>query len=179
MSGNGNLNAHEVLREIAPNEPRNRRERRYGDVQRQVEEHLVHESSGESPAGRGRRLDEVVALARQVQDLQDQVNGMTGNARSFLRAYPFSQEIMAYKTSTKFKLPENLTYDGTGNPKEHLISFQARMQIHGPEGPLMCKAFLTTLVGTTQRWCMKLPDHSVNSFEQLAELFLTNYAANL
>lgn len=86
---------------------------------------------------------------------------------------------MAYKTPTKFKLPEQLTYDGTGDPNEHLISFQARMQIVGAEDPLMCKAFVITLTRAAQRWCMGLPDHSVNSFEELAKLFLTNYAANL
>ncbi|XP_031106265.1 uncharacterized protein LOC116010912 [Ipomoea triloba] len=134
----------EVPREVAPNEPRNRRERRYEDVQRQVKEHSVHESSGESSAGPGRRLDEVVALSRQVQDLQDQVNGRTSNAQSFIRASPFSQEIMAYRTPAKFKLPENLTYDETGGPKEHL------MQIHRAKGPLMCKSFLTTLIGVAQ-----------------------------
>ncbi|XP_031111902.1 uncharacterized protein LOC116015874 [Ipomoea triloba] len=86
---------------------------------------------------------------------------------------------MAFRTPTKFKLPEILTYDGIRDPREHLLSFQAQMQIHGAEDPLMCKAFLTTLTGSAQRWCMRLPEHSVNSFAQLAELFLTNYAAYL
>ncbi|XP_031124256.1 uncharacterized protein LOC116026971 [Ipomoea triloba] len=86
---------------------------------------------------------------------------------------------MAYRSPVKFKLLEDLTYNGMGDPKEHLISFQARMQIHGAEEPLMCKAFLTTLVGGAQRWCMKLPEHSMSNFGQLAKLFITNYAANL
>lgn len=73
----------------------------------------------------------------------------------------------------------HLIYDGTGDPKEHLISFQARMQIVRAEEPLMCKVYLTTLTGAAQRWCMGLPDHSVNIFEELAELFLTNYVTNL
>ncbi|XP_031106186.1 uncharacterized protein LOC116010822 [Ipomoea triloba] len=176
---NQDVPGDENPKEVTPNEPRNRRERRYDEVQRQIEEHSIHESSGESPVGRGRRPENIVALARQVRDLQNQVNGNHGDAQSFLRACPFSRDIMAFQTPTKFKLPKNLTYDGTGDPREHLLSFQARMQIHEAEDPLMCKAFLTTLTGSAQRWCMRLPEHSVSYFTQLAELFLTNYAAYL
>lgn len=48
LSGVRYPNAQEVHRAVAPNELRNRHERRYDVVQRQVEEHLVHESSRES-----------------------------------------------------------------------------------------------------------------------------------
>lgn len=53
------------------------------------------------------------------------------------------------------------------------------MQVVGAEEPLMYQDFLTTLSRSAQRLFLDLPARSVGSFEELAELFLTNYAANL
>lgn len=87
--GARNPDVRGTRRENASNELRNRREWRYGAVQRQVEELSVHESSGESPAGRGRVLVEVAALAKELQDLKDKVEGKKTGTWTFLKSCPF------------------------------------------------------------------------------------------
>nr|GLL21802.1 uncharacterized protein LOC109149038 [Ipomoea trifida] len=74
---------------------------------------------------------------------------------------------------------EHATFDGMGDPREHLVSYQAKMQVLGVEEPLMCKAFLPTLKGLAQKWFLALPSRSIRCFNDLADRFLTHYAVNI
>nr|GMD52473.1 uncharacterized protein LOC109149038 [Ipomoea batatas] len=86
---------------------------------------------------------------------------------------------MAYRAPTDLKIPEHATFDGMGDPREHLVSYQAKMQVLGVEEPLMCKAFLPTLKGLAQKWFLALPSRSIRCFNDLADRFLTHYAVNI
>nr|GMD28292.1 uncharacterized protein LOC109147379 [Ipomoea batatas] len=66
-----------------------------------------------------------------------------------------------------------------GDPREHLVSYQAKMQVLGVEDPLMCKAFLPILKGLAQKWFLALSSRSIKSFNDLADQFLTHYAVNI
>nr|GMC77889.1 uncharacterized protein LOC109184675 [Ipomoea batatas] len=74
---------------------------------------------------------------------------------------------------------QHATFDGMGDPREHLVSYQAKMQVLGVEEPLMCKAFLPTLKGLAQKWFLALPSQSIRCFNDLADRFLTHYAVNI
>ncbi|XP_019190240.1 PREDICTED: uncharacterized protein LOC109184675 [Ipomoea nil] len=99
--------------------------------------------------------------------------------RTLLTALPFSDEIMAFKIPGDFKFPEQATFDGTGDPREHLLNYQAKMQVLGVRDPVMCRAFLPTLKGSAQRWLVAQPSGSIHSFEELADRFMRHYAANI
>ncbi|XP_019150120.1 PREDICTED: uncharacterized protein LOC109146924 [Ipomoea nil] len=43
----------------------------------------------------------------------------------------------------------------------------------------MCHAFLPTLKGPAQRWLVSLPPGSIRSFKDLADRFMSHYAANI
>nr|GMC49000.1 uncharacterized protein LOC109149038 [Ipomoea batatas] len=81
--------------------------------------------------------------------------------------------------SIYIKIPEHATFEGTGDLREHLVSYQAKMQVLGVEEPLMCKAFLPTLKGLAQKWFLALPSSSIRCFNDLADRFLTHYAVNI
>ncbi|XP_019168186.1 PREDICTED: uncharacterized protein LOC109163917 [Ipomoea nil] len=53
------------------------------------------------------------------------------------------------------------------------------MQVLGVRDPVMCRAFLPTLKGSAQRWLAALPPKSIYSFEELADRFMSHYAANI
>ncbi|XP_019178297.1 PREDICTED: uncharacterized protein LOC109173512 [Ipomoea nil] len=53
------------------------------------------------------------------------------------------------------------------------------MQVLGVRDPVMCRAFLPTLKGSAQRWLVALPPKSIHSFEELADRFMSHYAANI
>ncbi|XP_019172666.1 PREDICTED: uncharacterized protein LOC109168066 [Ipomoea nil] len=99
--------------------------------------------------------------------------------RTLLTALPFSSEIMSYKVPGDFKFPEQASFDGSGDPREHLLSYQAKMQVFGVQDPVMCRAFLPTLKGPAQRWLVALPPGSICNFEELADRFMSHYAANI
>ncbi|XP_019178352.1 PREDICTED: uncharacterized protein LOC109173566 [Ipomoea nil] len=99
--------------------------------------------------------------------------------QTLLTALPFSSEIMFYKVLGDFKFPEQATFDGSRDPREHLLSYQAKMQVLGVRDPVMCRAFLPTLKGSAQRWLVALPPGSIHNFEELADRFMSHYAANI
>nr|GMC69157.1 uncharacterized protein LOC109155302 [Ipomoea batatas] len=93
-----------------------------------------------------------------------------------LTTSPFTTEIIEYRAPVDIKILEHATFDGTGDPREHLVSYQAKMQVLGVEEPFMCKAFLPTLKGLAQKWFLALPSRSIRCFNDLADRFLTHYA---
>ncbi|XP_019150178.1 PREDICTED: uncharacterized protein LOC109146985 [Ipomoea nil] len=119
-------------------------------------------------------------LAREVRDLKEQMGGKTKSPeQTLLTALPFSSEIMSYKVPDDFKFPEQTTFDGSGDPREHLLSYQAKMQVLGVRDLVMCRAFLPTLKGSAQRWLVALPPKSIHNFEELANRFMSHCAANI
>ncbi|XP_019172915.1 PREDICTED: uncharacterized protein LOC109168357 [Ipomoea nil] len=99
--------------------------------------------------------------------------------RTLLTALPFSSEIMSYKVPGDFKFSEQATFDGSSDPREHLLSYQAKIQVLGVRDPVMCCAFLPTLKGPAQRWLVALSQGSIRNFEELADRFMSHYAANI
>ncbi|XP_031090841.1 uncharacterized protein LOC115995830 [Ipomoea triloba] len=100
-------------------------------------------------------------------------------ARSLLSANPFTLEIQEYCAPKNFQCPVMPIYDGTEDPSDHLIDFQAKMMILGAEDPMYCRVFFSTLKGAAQRWFLSLPPRSIDCFETLGEQFLTYFAGNI
>ncbi|GKV34408.1 hypothetical protein SLEP1_g42783 [Rubroshorea leprosula] len=68
-------------------------------------------------------------------------------------------------------------YDGSGDPDEHLHTYQAIIRIQNANDAMMCKVFPATLKSTARRWYHKLPRHSIDSYSQLAKLFSNKFAS--
>ncbi|XP_019154324.1 PREDICTED: uncharacterized protein LOC109150802 [Ipomoea nil] len=137
------------------------------------------EGSGETPElGQGNRNRGTAELAREVRDLQRKVEGRGDRptARSLLSASPFSMKIQEYRAPRDFKCLTMPTYDGTGDPSDHLVGFQEKMMVIGAEDPMYCRAFFSTLDGAAQRWFLSLTPGSIDRFETLPEQFLTYFA---
>ncbi|XP_031099750.1 uncharacterized protein LOC116003948 [Ipomoea triloba] len=129
----------------------NRQERRAAAAWRRVQA-TISESSEESPAEPKYRRSQMEGFERRLQNLQDQFEGkVRPSAENLLTSSPFVDEIMDYRAPADLKIPEHATFDGTGDPREHLVRYQAKMQVLGVEEPLMCKAFLPTLKGLAQQ----------------------------
>ncbi|XP_031106344.1 uncharacterized protein LOC116010997 [Ipomoea triloba] len=81
---------------------------------------------------------------------------------------PFTPEIMGEP------LPPNVRrFDGTGDPQEHILPYQAAMMLMGSSEAAMCRAFFSTLAGGAQRWFTNLPGGPIGSFHELAMKFIT------
>ncbi|GJV17590.1 reverse transcriptase domain-containing protein [Tanacetum coccineum] len=67
------------------------------------------------------------------------------------------------------------TYDGSGDPEDHLKLFQAATKTERWAMPTWCYMFNSTLIGNARVWFDKLPRESIDSYEDLRTAFRKNY----
>ncbi|GKV20141.1 hypothetical protein SLEP1_g30302 [Rubroshorea leprosula] len=120
-------------------------------------------------------------LERQLRDVQksiDELKSPRSHQQTLdLDSVPLNLSITAEPYQEGFKIPHLETYDGSGDPDEHLHTYQAIMGIQKANGTMMCKVFPATLKSAARRWYHKLPRHSIDSYSQLAKLFSNKFAS--
>ncbi|GKB31524.1 reverse transcriptase domain-containing protein [Tanacetum coccineum] len=73
-------------------------------------------------------------------------------------------------------MPNNVkTYDGTGDPEDHLKVFQASAQVERWAMPTWCHMFNSTLIGAARVWFDELPPESIDSYKDLKAAFLAYF----
>nr|GFB36952.1 reverse transcriptase domain-containing protein [Tanacetum cinerariifolium] len=69
---------------------------------------------------------------------------------------PFTPRIRNFESSRKTRMPNNIkTYDGTGDPEDHVKIFQAVAQVERWAMPTWCHMFNSTLIGATRKKYVK------------------------
>ncbi|GJT58532.1 reverse transcriptase domain-containing protein [Tanacetum coccineum] len=73
-------------------------------------------------------------------------------------------------------MPNNVkTYDGTGDPEDHVKNFQAAAQVERWAMPTWCHMFNSTLIGTARVWFDELPPESIDGYKDLKAAFLAYF----
>lgn len=73
-------------------------------------------------------------------------------------------------------MPTNVkTYDESKDPEDHLKNFQATAKVERWAMPTWCHMFNSTLTGSDRVWFDDLPPESVDSYDELKEVFLSNF----
>ncbi|GJZ49701.1 hypothetical protein Tco_0603891 [Tanacetum coccineum] len=73
-------------------------------------------------------------------------------------------------------MPNNVkTYDGTGDPEDHVKKFQAAAQVERWTMPTWCHMFNSTLIGAARVWFDELPPESIDGYKDLKEAFLAYF----
>nr|GFC11907.1 reverse transcriptase domain-containing protein [Tanacetum cinerariifolium] len=73
-------------------------------------------------------------------------------------------------------MPNNVkTYDGTGDPEDHVKKFQAAAQVERWAMPTWCHMFNSTLIGAARVWFDKLLPGSIDSYKDLKAAFLAYF----
>ena len=85
---------------------------------------------------------------------------------------PFTEEIMNVHISRKFKIPTIKSYDGTGDPANHVRTFSNALLLQPVNDAIKCLAFSQTLSGMAQRWYSRLPPNSIGSFREYSQDFI-------
>ncbi|XP_059446525.1 uncharacterized protein LOC132178084 [Corylus avellana] len=88
---------------------------------------------------------------------------------------PFSPRVEEYRLPKKFKAPPMMSYKGVGDPVEYLEDFWSHVRLLGIPDEVACRAFPLTLSGSSRNWFRKLPPGSVDKFEDLGRVFLTQF----
>ncbi|GKE95830.1 reverse transcriptase domain-containing protein [Tanacetum coccineum] len=88
----------------------------------------------------------------------------------------FTPRIHNFKSSRKTRIPNNVkTYDGTGDPEDHLKIFQAAAQVERWVMPTWCHMFNSTLIGAARVWFEELPPKSIDRYKGLKTAFLAYF----
>ncbi|RDX78857.1 hypothetical protein CR513_40798, partial [Mucuna pruriens] len=90
----------------------------------------------------------------------------------------FSVEIDEALVPTNFREIIIEPFDGTQDSHAHLQAFQTQIYISGGGDRLSCKLFPGTLRGVAMQWMATLPPRSIHTFNDLARLFVSQFAAN-
>ncbi|GKA34060.1 retrotransposon protein, putative, ty1-copia subclass [Tanacetum coccineum] len=89
---------------------------------------------------------------------------------------PFTPRIRNFKSSRKTRMPNNVkTYDGTGDPEDHVKNFQAAAQVERWAMPTWCHMFNSTLIGAARVWFDELPPESIDGYKDLKAAFLAYF----
>ncbi|GJX29012.1 reverse transcriptase domain-containing protein [Tanacetum coccineum] len=73
-------------------------------------------------------------------------------------------------------MPNNVkTYDGTGDPEDHVKNFQAAAQVERWAMPTWCHMFSSTLIGAARVWFDELPPESIDGYKDLKAAFLAYF----
>ncbi|GJZ82569.1 reverse transcriptase domain-containing protein [Tanacetum coccineum] len=74
------------------------------------------------------------------------------------------------------RMPSHVkTYDGSGDPEDHIKLFQSTAMTKRCAMPTWCHMFNSTLTGNARVWFDKLPKESIDSYEDLRASFKENY----
>nr|GEZ77479.1 reverse transcriptase domain-containing protein [Tanacetum cinerariifolium] len=89
---------------------------------------------------------------------------------------PFIPRIRNFESSRKTRMPNNVkTYDGTGDPEDHVKVFQAAAQVERWAMPTWCHMFNSTLIGAARVWFDELPPESIDGYKDLRAAFLAYF----
>nr|GEZ01617.1 reverse transcriptase domain-containing protein [Tanacetum cinerariifolium] len=86
---------------------------------------------------------------------------------------PFTPRIRNFESSRKTRMPNNIkTYDGMGDPEDHVKNFQAAAQLERWAMPTWCHMFNSTLIGAARVWFDELPPESTDGYKDMKAAFL-------
>ncbi|GJZ29780.1 reverse transcriptase domain-containing protein, partial [Tanacetum coccineum] len=88
---------------------------------------------------------------------------------------PFTTRIQHFDFP-RTRMPSHVkTYDGSGDPEDHIKLFQSAAKTERWAMPTWCHMFNSTLTGNARVWFDKLPKESIDSYEDLRAAFRENY----
>nr|GEY32363.1 reverse transcriptase domain-containing protein [Tanacetum cinerariifolium] len=89
---------------------------------------------------------------------------------------PFTPQIHNFESSQKTRMPNNIrTYDGTGDPEDHVKVFHAAAQVERWAMPTWCHMFNSTLIGAARVWFDELPPESIDGYKDMKAAFLSYF----
>ena len=88
---------------------------------------------------------------------------------------PFTTAVLECPVPSKLHLPQLEPFDGLKDPQDHLNTFRTTLGLQQPPDEILCCSFPTTLKAAVKEWFTKLPNSSVDNFEQLSNAFLRHF----
>jgi len=113
----------------------------------------------------------------QQEQLQEKTGSHNGDPVE-LEPQPLSTEIWNAPVPNNFKPPHLSTFDGRGDPMEHVTSFNTRMTVVGAADSLKCKLLAETFSDAALQWYISLPRFSIVSYQDMFRKLSQQFSAS-
>nr|GEX75840.1 reverse transcriptase domain-containing protein [Tanacetum cinerariifolium] len=140
--------------------------------------HMKRRKDNESPLSSVSKSDSSDGRYRRSGSKRDKSTDEDDLTRPWMREEedPFTPQIRNFKSSRRTRMPNNVkTYDGTGDPEDHVKIFQAAAHVERWAMPTWCHMFNSTLIGAARVWFDELPLESIDSYKDLKATFLAYF----
>ncbi|XP_071939899.1 uncharacterized protein [Coffea arabica] len=114
-------------------------------------------------------------LGKRAEDPSRRPGGL---AAEYLRAPPFTDDINGEMVPPNFKLPALRSYDGRGDPEDHLRAFLSAFRLYCVPDAVICRAFPIFLQGTARKWLWGLEPRSISSLDELIDRFIHRFVSS-
>ena len=114
-------------------------------------------------------------LVRMIQEIKNKVEGNIEIEESLT---PFTAKLEALPRKKDLKHYNYDSFDGLGDPEEHINYFEQIALIYYYNDLTRCRFFASTLKGGAQKWFSRIPSRTMGSCQQFRELFLKRFRAN-
>ena len=88
---------------------------------------------------------------------------------------PFTTVVLECLVPSKFHLPQLEPFNRLKDPQDHLNTFRTTLGLQQPPDEILCRSFPTTLKAAVRECLTKLPNLSIDNFEQLSNAFLRHF----
>ena len=88
---------------------------------------------------------------------------------------PYIKRIDKLHMPVGFQPPKFQSFDGKGNPKQHVTHFVETCNNTGIDSDLLVKQFVCSLQGNAFDWCIDLAPEYINSWDQMEREFLSRF----
>ena len=92
---------------------------------------------------------------------------------------PLRQHILNYEPPQGFIISAFATFNGLVDPYDHMLHYNQAMILNANNDRLLWKVFSTSLRGPVPAWFHKLPRNSLNSFNELWAVFISQYLCSV
>ena len=94
-------------------------------------------------------------------------------------SFPLGQHILNYEPPQGFVMPTFAMFDCSSYPYDHILHYNQAMTLNARNDHLLYKVFPASLQGPVIAWFHKLPRNSINSFNELWTVFISQYLCSV
>ncbi|KAJ9692079.1 hypothetical protein PVL29_011258 [Vitis rotundifolia] len=139
------------------------------------------QNTGESSQVERQTAESASVASLFVQQLQDMITNIIraqydGPLQSTLMySKPYTKRTDNLRMLMGYQPPKFQSFDGNGNPKQHVAHFIETCNNAGTDGDLLDKQFICSLQGNAFDWYIDLAHECIDSWDQMKREFLNHF----
>lgn len=94
-------------------------------------------------------------------------------------ASPFTKKVRESPLPRTYRGVGDLKFDGTTDPVAYLSRFNTEMEVYQIKDRTKCRLLAATLRDNAHQWFKRLSANSIKSWEQMSELFISQFRASV